>query len=90
MDRFTAYLRVPTHYAAGLRGLHWSPDGDAIEFGEGGTFSFLGEIFPFLEGFVSQRPLIHFAHILHLLYLLKKHQTRMARTLVSNVEQGRS
>jgi hypothetical protein len=75
MDRFTAYLRIPAHYAAGLRDLHWSAAGDAIEFGQGGTFAFPAEVFLFLEGFVSQRPLIHFGHILHLLHLLKNPYT---------------
>ena len=75
MDRYTAYLRIPTHYAAGLRDLRWSAAVDAIEFGQGDTFAFPAEVFQFLEGFVSQRPLIHFGHILHLLYLLKYTKT---------------
>jgi hypothetical protein len=75
MDRFTAYLRIPAQYAAGLKDLHWSAAGDAIEFGQGGTFAFPAEVFQFLEGFVSQRPLIHFGHIIHLLYLLKRSTT---------------
>lgn len=71
MDRFMAYLRIPSVYASGLRRLRWSATGDVLEFDEGNTFAFAAEVFPFLEGFVSQRPLIHFAHIVHLLFLLK-------------------
>jgi hypothetical protein len=75
MDRFLSYLRIPRHYTAGMKGLRWSPSGDAIEFDNGNTFAFPGELWPFLEGFLAQRPLIHFAHILHLLYLLKMKRT---------------
>jgi hypothetical protein len=75
MDRLSEYLRIPRHYAAGLKGLRWAAAGDAVEFADGHTFAFPGEIFKFLEGFSSQRPLIHFAHALHLLYLLKVPRT---------------
>ncbi len=91
MDRFTAYLRISSHYAAAMRRLHWSPAGDAIQFGDGSTFAFPGEIWPFLEGFASQRPLIHFTYILHLLYVLKKPRTpflgRDVSTLVNAFAQ---
>lgn len=75
MDRLTAYLRIPLQYTSGMKGLRWSANGEAIECGDGKTFAFPGEIRPFLEGFLAQRPLIHFAHILHLLCLLKESRT---------------
>lgn len=71
MDRFLTYLRIPSAYSNGLRGLRWSSTGDALEFTKGNTFAFPAEVFQFLEGFVSQRPLIHFGYIIHLLYILK-------------------
>jgi hypothetical protein len=65
------YLRVNPSYCEVLGGLHWSKDGEALEFGDGSTFAFSSEIISFLEGFVSRRPLIDFNHVLHFLYLLR-------------------
>src|SRR5262245_49314747 len=75
MDRLEHYLAIPSSYAAGLKDLHWSSVGDVVEFGDGSTFAFRDEIFQFLEGWVSQRPLIHFGHILHFMYLLREPRT---------------
>src|SRR3954447_24890726 len=72
MDRVAQYLRIPEGYAAALGGLRWSADGEAVERGDGSTFAFAGEVVSFLEGFASQRALIHFALLLHLLRLLRQ------------------
>jgi hypothetical protein len=72
MDRVSEYLLIPEEYAAPLGGLHWSASGEAIDRGDGSTFAFAGEIVGFVEGFAAQRPLVHFTHILHLLYLLRR------------------
>jgi hypothetical protein len=70
-----AYLLIPADYAGHFRGLRWAPFCDAIETADGRTFTLVEEIGSFLEGFASQRPLVHFAHVLHLLYLLRQGQT---------------
>jgi hypothetical protein len=75
MYRVAEYLRINARYAAALGGLRWSADGEAVEYGDGSTFAFAGEVVSFLEGFASQRPLIHFAYILHLLCLLRRERT---------------
>jgi hypothetical protein len=72
MSRAGEYLSIPADYVECLDGLHWSEAGDAVETASGGTFAINREIALFLEGFVSQRPLIHFGFILHLLHLLKR------------------
>jgi hypothetical protein len=70
-----AYLLIPPDYAAELRGLRWAPLGDAVETDDTRTFALVEEIGAFLEGFASRRPLLHFAHVLHLMYLLRQGQT---------------
>src|SRR5262249_60080137 len=53
-----------------LGGLRWSDGGDAIEYHDAGTFALAPEIALFIEGFASNRPLVHFGFVLHLLHLL--------------------
>jgi hypothetical protein len=72
MDRVADYLRINARYAAALGGLRWSADGEAVEFADGTTFAFAGEVVSFLEGFAAERPLIPFACALHLLCLLRR------------------
>ncbi len=79
MDRVAEYLRINARYAAALGGLRWSADGEAVEYGDGTTFAFAGEVVSFLEGFASQRPPVHFAYVLHLLYLLRNERTAVVR-----------
>jgi hypothetical protein len=64
------YLRIPREYGDRLGGLRWSDSAEAVEYPDGKTFAFRQEIARFLEGFASVRPLIHFAHVLHLLDLI--------------------
>ncbi len=72
MKAVAEYLRISEVYCHALNGLHWSPDGEAIEDETGKTVAFSTEIVSFLEGFASRQPLIDFNHILHLLYLLHR------------------
>src|SRR5262245_30866728 len=64
------YLVIPADYAERLDGLRWSQRDAAIENRSGDTFAFAPQVWQFLEGFMSERPLLDFAHMLHLLYLL--------------------
>jgi hypothetical protein len=71
MDRQSAYLHIPTHYCRWLGGLRWdSSTQNLVEHEDGSTFAFGVQIGLFIEGFCGVRSLIHFGHILHLLYLL--------------------
>jgi hypothetical protein len=70
MDRVGDYLRLPELYCDYLGGLRWSPAGEAVEYADGETFAFNGELALFLEGFASGGRLIHIGFILHLLHLL--------------------
>ncbi|MCI0464449.1 MAG: hypothetical protein L0Z62_46545 [Gemmataceae bacterium] len=70
MDPHGDYLRIPEAYCRWLGGLRWSDSRDAIEYPDVGTFALTPEIALFLEGFGSNRPLIHFGFVLHLLHLL--------------------
>lgn len=71
MDPAARYLRIPYGYGARLGGLHWSAAGDAVAAGDLSTFALGPEISLFLQGFASaDRPLVHFAHALHLLAML--------------------
>jgi tetratricopeptide (TPR) repeat protein len=70
-----AYLLIPGKYADALRGLRWAAGHDAVETEDGRTFALAEEVASFLEGFASRRPLIHFAHVLHLLSLLRVGRT---------------
>jgi hypothetical protein len=72
MSRVADYLSIPADYVECLEGLHWSEAGDAVETRNGATFAVNQEIALFLEGFATQRPLIHFGHVLHFLHLLKR------------------
>jgi hypothetical protein len=65
------YLIIPNRYLGDDRPLHWSESGDAVENGDGSTFAFGVEVIHFLEGFASQRPMVHFGFILHLLAMLR-------------------
>src|SRR5262249_6861089 len=65
--RAAAYLAIPRGYDGEL---HWSA-GDVLATGDGRTFAFAAEVLRFLEGFASRRSLIAFAHVLHLLRLLR-------------------
>src|SRR5262245_40248936 len=67
--RAAEYLIIPDDYAAAL-GLRWSYSGDAVLHGHGQTFAFAQQIWQFLEGFMSVRPPLHFAHTLHLMHLM--------------------
>src|SRR5262249_36971358 len=66
-----AYLLIPPKSAEDRGGLRWAPLFDPIETREGRTFAPVEEVGSFLEGFASRRPLIHFAHVLHLLVVLR-------------------
>lgn len=65
------YLRIYSPYADVLGGLHWSADGDAVLGADGSTLALAAEIALFLEGFSGQSELPHFAHMLHVLRLLR-------------------
>jgi hypothetical protein len=68
LPRAAAYLAIPRDYSGDLR---WSAAADVLEYADGGTFAFAAEVLRFLEGFAAQRPLVAFAHILHLIRLLR-------------------
>jgi hypothetical protein len=68
IQRAAAYLAIAPDPCADLR---WSAAADVIEYCGGGTFAFAAEVVHFLEGFASQRPLVPFACLLHLLRLLR-------------------
>ena len=70
MTSFDYYLRLPQPYVGRLGGLRWSDSEDAIEFEDGRHFVFKPELALFLQGFGSQRSLIPFFYILHLLGIL--------------------
>jgi hypothetical protein len=70
MHAINYYLQIPRGYCQWLGGLRWSYTLDAVEYEDVGTFAFAADIARFLEGFASQRPLIHFGSVLHLLHLL--------------------
>jgi hypothetical protein len=78
MDSITGYLGLDAEYLKPLGGLHWSPAEDAVLYPEGGVLAFVEEIALFLEGFAGIRPLVHFAMVLHALFLLQNRadQTR--------------
>ncbi len=79
MNEVADYLRISEDYCKTLGGLRWSPDGEAVEFADGTTFAFSGEIVGFLEGFAARRPLVDFNHVLHLLYLLRQDRASLGR-----------
>ena len=64
------YLHIPREYSDALGGLRWSATGDVLETGDGTTFAFAQQVADFLEGVAASRPLPHFAHVVHLMYLL--------------------
>jgi hypothetical protein len=70
MDRIDHYLHTPAGYAPFLDGLHWSVDGQAIEYPDGEPFVLAPELALFLEGLTAGRGPIHFGFVLHLLALL--------------------
>jgi hypothetical protein len=80
MERLMFYLWMPAPYLHLLNGLtqgksgelRWAAGGDAIEGADGTTFLFSPQLASFLEGFARVRSLIHFGHVLHLLYYLVK------------------
>jgi hypothetical protein len=65
------YLQIHPADSSHLSGLHWSPAHAYVEYGDGKPFAHVVEAFMFLEGFGSQRPLMHFGHVLHFLYMLR-------------------
>jgi hypothetical protein len=69
-DSVRGYLAISPGYYPKLEGFRWSQHGDAVEFANGVTFAFSGEIGLFLEGFASRHRLISFEHLLHALQLL--------------------
>jgi hypothetical protein len=69
------YLAIPPGYGSRLEGLHWSPEREAVLYEDGRTFALSGEIAAFLDGLASRRFLMHFAHVLHFLYLLRQGRT---------------
>ncbi len=79
MTEVVDYLRIAADYCQSLGGLRWAPDGEAVEFADGTSFAFSGEIVSFLEGFAARRPLIDFNHVLHLLYLLRHDRASLGR-----------
>jgi hypothetical protein len=68
IKRAAAYLALARGGAGGLR---WSTAADVLEYSDGSTFAFAAEVLTFLEGFASERPLIAFTCLLHLLRLLR-------------------
>lgn len=78
MERLMFYLWMPTHYLdqvntltnGQLGRLRWARVGDAIETTDRETFVFTAQLRLFLEGFARTCSLIHFGHVLHLLYYL--------------------
>jgi hypothetical protein len=79
MTRVERYLLVPAAYCEELGGLCWSATEDALEHPDGATFALAVEVVAFLEGLASQRPLVHFGFVLHLLRLLRHGRTRVPR-----------
>src|SRR5579871_3224912 len=69
MQNLLRYLAIPADYAE-IQELRWARNGEAIEKADGKTFIISKMLPPFLEGFASQRPLIHFVYVLELLQLL--------------------
>jgi hypothetical protein len=70
------YFNLPAAYREELGGLRWSDARDALELSCGQTFAFAAEVVAFLEGYASQRPLAHFAHLMHLFAILRDGQGR--------------
>lgn len=66
---YLRYLAIPTGYGP-TDGLRWANNGEAVETADGRTFIISAALPPFLEGFASQRPLIHIVYLLDLLDLL--------------------
>src|SRR5262245_46393300 len=64
------YLAIPSYYVKAFSGLRWSENGELIETASGNAFVWREQVWPFLEGFMSARPPLHFAHMLHLMQLL--------------------
>ncbi len=68
MNREVAYLQIPEGYFRGWdRVPRWSAAGDVIEWPDGAILAFGVEVATFLEGYALIGPLIHFAHVAHLL-----------------------
>jgi hypothetical protein len=71
MRQFAAqYLVIPSDYGIALDRMRWSTSGDVLLVGEGQTFAFAQQLWPFFEGFMAVRPPLHFAHMLHLVHLM--------------------
>jgi hypothetical protein len=70
MDALSRYLLIPADYSPFVGRLRWSANGEAIEYDDGTTFVFAPQLALFLEGLTSVRRPLHFAFVLHLLYLL--------------------
>jgi hypothetical protein len=66
------YLRLSEPYAEYLGGLRWSSDDNVLELKSGKCFLFAQQVADFLEGFGSVRPVLHFALMAHLVFLLRR------------------
>jgi hypothetical protein len=76
MNTPTSYLFLPGAYCHYLGGLSWSPEERGLVYPDDRTFAFSEEIAQFLEGLSSSGHPIHFAHVLHLLSLLRQPNTQ--------------
>jgi hypothetical protein len=72
MNAILNYLHLPTEYCQFLQGLRWSVDDNALVHPDGTTFAFNEEVAQFFEGLTRGGRLLHFAHVLHLLDLLRQ------------------
>jgi hypothetical protein len=72
VDLADEYLCIPEEYSRSTGGLRWAPAGDAVDRGDGATYAFSFQIGAFLEGYLANGPLIHFAYVLHLLGFLRR------------------
>jgi hypothetical protein len=72
VDLADEYLCIADEYARSPGGLRWAPAGDAVDRDDGTTYAFSFQIGAFLEGYLANGPLIHFAYVLHLLGFLRR------------------
>ncbi len=72
MNREAAYLQIPEGYFRGMvpGSPRWSGSGEALEWPDGSTLAFGGEVALFLEGYAYVGRPIHFAHVVHLLAMV--------------------
>jgi hypothetical protein len=93
MDALSRYLLIAADYSPFVSRLRWSANGEVIEYDDGTTFVFAGQLALFLEGLTSVRRPLHFAFVLHLLYLLglgkEEAETRPVELVRAFQETGR-